>query len=78
MYMGNDAYYCGMDNGFCVTLPYNYTQKFSKFVSDLEKSMSVCRWIPKMTSPTQNIKKQVVKKQVVKEIRLDSGKKIQN
>ncbi len=79
MYMDNDAYYCGMDNGFCVTLPYNYLlPTYSKFVGDLEKSMSVCRWIPKMTSPTQNIKKQVVKKQVVKEIRLDSGKKIQN
>lgn len=77
MYMGNDGYYCGMDNGFCVTLPKDYRPTYSKFVCDLEKSMGVSKWEPEMISPLQNIKKQKSPKKIIKEIRLDSSRRMQ-
>lgn len=77
MYMGSDGYYCGMKNGFRITLPKDTRANYSKFVCDLEKSMGVSKWKPEMISPLQNIKKQKSPKKIIKEIRLDSSRRMQ-
>ena len=77
MYMGNDGYYCGMYNGFRITLPKDTRANYSKFVCDLEKSVDVSKWEPEMISPLQNIKKQKSPKKIIKEIRLDSSRRMQ-
>lgn len=77
MYMGSDGYYCGMKNGFRITLPKDTRANYSKFVCDLEKSVDVSKWEPEMISPLQNIKKQKSPKKIIKEIRLDSSRRMQ-
>ena len=75
--MGSDGYYCGMENGFRLTLPKDTRANYSKFVCDLEKSVDVSKWEPEMISPLQNIKKQKSPKKIIKEIRLDSSRRMQ-